>query len=514
MARSPLSKPRSLYHLLSPHCRQCHREPHLASSPNPTSALSADLLSLPETTPDHAPPQPPQSLILHTSSSFRASNSISRVSALSIADHTRSTIISLAKEILCLANDASSHLASLLESDPVRSIVRLSIDGFLLLQLLSLFKPRPRLALQIIYWRRNLPDSLPLTTEEYASAIALAGRAHNLSLAVKLFYESISTASDRILYNALMTAFMYNSELSHTISLFDKLKNETKFGPDSVSYNILLSLYSFNTLVNQMESVLRAMDSSGIPRTAQTYNILMCGYLRSKRWDEMERIFGSLKEPDVRICLLMLRGYAIAGRLEKMEKLYKLVKEHAQQRSLIWAMICAYSKVRGESSLRKIEELVRLIRAKEYFPHEHVVLIKFYAKEGSIDEMERLIVDAYKRNIVIRSVDVMRTIAAVYYKGGDVNRLDHFIKQAEKAGWSLCKDLYRCKMVLYSRLGRLREMCCVVDKMDSYWPMRDRYTLKVLYKGFSNAGRRLEMDMVIGLMFKCGFQFPREAVMQ
>lgn len=369
---------------------------------------------------------------------------------------------------------------------------------------------------QIIYWRRNLPDSPPLTTEEYASAIALAGRAHNLSLAVKLFYESISTASDRILYNALMTAFMYNSELSYTISLFDKLKNETKFGPDSISYNILLSLYSFSTLVNQMESVLSAMDSSGIPRTAQTYNILMCGYLRSKRWDEMERIFSSLKEPDVRICLLMLRGYAIAGRLEKMEKLYKLVKEevHAKQRSLIRAMICAYSKVRGESSLRKIEELVRLIRAEEYFPRDHVVLIKFYAKEGSIDEMERLIVDAYKRNIVIRSLHVMRTILAVYYKGGDVDRLDHFIKQAEKAGWSLCKDLYRCKMVLYSRLGRLREMCCVFDKMDSYWPMRDRYTLKVLYKGFSNAGRRLEMDMVIGLMFKYGFQFPREAVMQ
>ncbi|XP_078179242.1 pentatricopeptide repeat-containing protein At2g30780-like isoform X2 [Carex rostrata] len=467
MARSPLSRPRSLYYLFSPHCRLCHRDP------------TSSLLSL-EPTPDHAPPQPPHSFLLQSSSSCRASNSIPRASTLSTADHTRSTIISLAKEILCSPHDASSHLASLLESDSVRSIVRLSIDDFLFLQLLSLFKPRPRLALQIIYWRRNLPDSPPLTTEEYASAIALAGRAHNLSLAVKLFYESISTAHNCILYNALMTAFI------------------------------------FNTLVDQMESVLSAMDSSGIPRTAQTYNILMCGYLRSKRWDEMERIFSSLKEPDVRICLLMLRGYAIAGRLEKMEKLYKLVKEevHAQQRSLIQAMICAYSKVRGESRLKKIEELVRLIRAEEYFPHDHVVLIKFYAKEGSIDEMERLIVDAYKRNIVIRSVRVMRIILAVYYKGGDVDRLDHFIKQAEKAGWSLCKDLYRCKMILYSRLGRLREMCCAVDKMDSYWPMRDRYTLKVLYKGFSNAGRRLEMDMVIGLMFKYGFQFPREAVMQ
>lgn len=369
---------------------------------------------------------------------------------------------------------------------------------------------------QIFHWRRNLPDSPPLIAKEYASAIALAGRARNLSLAVKLFYESISTASHPFLYNALMTAFMYNGEITDTICLFDKLKKETKYGPDSVSYNILLSLYGFSTLVDQMESVLNAMDSSGIARTVETYNILICGYLRSKRWDEMERIFGSLKEPDASTQLLMLRGYAIAGRLKKMEKMYKLVKEdvHTRERSLIWAMICAYGNVRGQSSLKKIEELVGLVRAEEYFPHLQVFLIKVYAKEGSIDEMERLIVNACRNNTVISSISVMKTILSVYFKFGDVDRLDFFIKQAEKAGWSLCKDLYQCKMIFYSRLGRLREMCSEVDKMDLYWPVRDRNTLKILYKGFSNAGRRLEMNMVIGLMYKYGFQFPRGAVVQ
>jgi pentatricopeptide repeat protein len=369
---------------------------------------------------------------------------------------------------------------------------------------------------QIFHWRRNLPNSPPLTADDYASAISLAGRARNLSLAVKLFYESISIASGPILYNALMTAFMYNGEITTTLCLFDKLKKETKYRPDSVSYNILLSLYSFHILVDQMKSVLNDMDSSGIPRTVETYNIIICGYLRSKSWDQMERTFDSLKEPDASTQLLMLRGYALAGRLKKMEKMYKLVKEdvRTRERSLIWAMICAYRKAGGQSSLRKIQELVGLVRAEEYFPYLHVFLITAYAKEGSIDEMERLIVDAYKRNIVISSVRVMRTILAVYFKYGDVDQLDFFIKQAEKAGWSLFKDLYRCKMVLYSRLGWLREMCCEVDKMDSYWPVRDRYTLKILYKGFSNAGRRLEMNMVIGLMFKYGFQFPRGAVVQ
>ncbi|KAJ4805147.1 Pentatricopeptide repeat-containing protein [Rhynchospora pubera] len=466
---------------------------------------------------------PPKPLLLNplpsltSSCNPTSSNPISRnrISTLTTRRGSHSTVASLAKEILSSsANDLSPDLASLLESDKARSILRLSTNGSPFLRLLSLLKRRPLLALQVFDWRRNLRDSPPLIAEEYASAIALAGRAQNLSLAVKLFNESKSTAKGPILYNALMTAFMYNGEVKRAISLFHKLKKEKKYGPDTVSYNILLSLYGYHVLVDQMESVLRDMDSSGIPRSVVTYKMLMYGYLRSRRWKQMERIFDSLKEPDTSTRLLMLRGYTIAGKLKKMERMYELVKGevHAQERSLICAMICAYSKVGGDSSVRKIEELVKLVREEEYFPYLHIVLIKVYAKEGLLDEMERLIFDANKRNIVISSQHVMRTILALYFKSGDVERLDSFIKQAERAGWSLCKDLYRCKMILYSRLGRLTDMSCEVDKMDSYWPVRDRYTLKILYKGFSNSGRMWEMNMVIGLMFKYGFQFPQGAV--
>ncbi|KAJ3688386.1 hypothetical protein LUZ61_017550 [Rhynchospora tenuis] len=460
---------------------------------------------------------PLPSLTSSSSSRNASSNPISRnrVWTLTTPRRADSTVTSLAEEILSSStNDLSPDLASVLESDSARSIVHPSINGFPFLELLSLLKRRPLLALQVFDWRRNLRDSTPLIAEEYASAIALAGRAQNLSLAVKLFNESKPTANKPILYNALMTAFMYNGEVNRCISLFHELKKETKYGPDTVSYNILLSLYGYHILVDQMESVLRDMDSSGIPRSVVTYKILMCGYLRSRRWKQMERIFGSFKEPDMSTRLLMLRGYAIAGKLEKMERMYELVKGevHAQEMSLICAMIRAYSKVRCESSLRKIEELVKLIREEEYFPHLHIVLIMVYAKEGLIDEMERLIFDANKRNIVISSHRVIRTILSVYYKCGDVERLGSFINQAENAGWSLSKDLYRCKMILFSRLGRLTEMCCEVDKMDSYWPVRDRYTLKILYKGFSDAGRMWEMNMVIGLMFKYGFRIPQDAV--
>ncbi|KAJ1695312.1 hypothetical protein LUZ63_012010 [Rhynchospora breviuscula] len=394
-------------------------------------------------------------LLLHEKRSIPApSLFISRLSTLRLSPGRRATadprVTSLARKILSLDDDFSPDLESVLESNSARSMltVRNSTDtdtdtssnGSPFLHLLSLLKRRPWLGLRVFEWREKLRDSPPLIVEELASVIAMAGRAQNPLLACHLFnlYRPATiNINNPILYNVLMTAFMYNGLVDDTFSLFRELK-ETKYGPDTESYDILLSLCSYHILVEPMDAVLCDMDSSGIPRSVKTYKTLIHGYLRSRRWEQMEKIFDSLKEPDTSTHLLMLRGYALAGKLEKMEMMYQLVKRevHTQKRSLIFDMICAYSQVRGESSLRKIEELVKLVREEVDFPHLHIILIKAYAEKGLVDEM-RKICNAFNRNIVISSHRVMRTILVLYLKYGDVDCLDFFVEQAEKAGWDL-----------------------------------------------------------------------------
>ncbi|KAJ4805162.1 Pentatricopeptide repeat-containing protein [Rhynchospora pubera] len=326
--------------------------------------------------------------------------------------------MSLARKILSLDDD-SPDLESVLESKSARSLltVRDSTDTngspnrSPLVRLLSLLKRRPILSIRVFCWRRKLRDSPPIIAEELASAITMASRARNPLLAHKYFNIYKSLVNGRpFLFNVLMTAYMYNGDVEETFLLFYKLQRLTEYGPDTVSYNILLSLCSYRRLVQEMESVFYEMEIYGIPPSIKTYHILIRGYLRSGMWEQMESIFGSLKKPNTSTHLLMLRGYALAGKLEKMERMYELVKRevHTRGRSLIWAMISAYYKVGGESSRRKIIELVKLVGGEEhlYFPNLHMVLISVYSEEGLIDEVRRIF-DALNRNMVIGSHRVM-----------------------------------------------------------------------------------------------------------
>ncbi|XP_072961705.1 pentatricopeptide repeat-containing protein At2g30780-like [Typha angustifolia] len=445
-----------------------------------------------------------------------SSSSHSVTCGSSTADHLLSAVSSLAEDLFTAPEP--SDPSPILESRGAATFLRLSPDGSASLHLLSLLKSRPLLALEVFSWRRNLADSgIPLHPEEFAAAIALAGRARNISLATDLFNEAIVDAPKTCLYNALMTAYMYNGHILKTIAVFDDLERDTSCQPTIVSYNILLSLYGRHTLVDKMESVLHAVDESGIPRTVDTYNIVITGYLIGKMWDRMENTFREMEEgtvkPEVSTRLLMLRGYAFAGNLEKMERVYETVREEvkSRERALIRAMICAYCKSRDPDRILKIEELSKLMNEDEYRPWLHVLLIRVYAQEGMVDMMEQLIFQAFQRKTEVTTLRVVRSILATYFQLNAVDRLGRFIRQAEEAGWRLCRDLYHCKMVLHSRQNQLVEMHGVLDEMENYMVGRDKRTLLIMYKAYCNAGRRLEAETVLGMMWKHGFTFPQDA---
>lgn len=201
MTRTRLSRPRSLLYLFSRH-RRCHRDQHLASSASPISALAKDLLSLPDPTPDPVP---------------------------------------------------------LLESHSFPSLLRSSRDSSASIELFSLLKRRPLLALEVFSWRRKVatgPDPIPLSSEEYSKAITFAGRARNVDLAASLFYEAIVSFPEAALYNALMSAYMYNGMMRRCLAVFQSLKEDRRCKPSIVSYNILLSLFGRSLLVCEISSFI------------------------------------------------------------------------------------------------------------------------------------------------------------------------------------------------------------------------------------------------------------------
>lgn len=222
-------------------------------------------------------------------------------------------------------------------------------------------------ALEVFEMLRKQPFYQP-KEGTYMKLLVLLGKSGQPQRAHELFdamiEEGLEPTSE--LYTALLAAYCRSNLIDEAFSILKKMKELPLCQPDVFTYSTLIKACVDSAQFDLVESLYEEMYNRGIMPNTVTHNIVLSGYGKAGKNDEMEKILSSMLnnptcKPDVWTMNTILGLFGNKGQIAMMERWYEKFRDFGidPETRTFNILIGAYGKKRMYDKMSSVMEYMR-----------------------------------------------------------------------------------------------------------------------------------------------------------
>ena len=230
----------------------------------------------------------------------------------------------------------------------------------------------------------------------YIKLLVLLGRSGQPNRARELFDQMVEEELEPTseLYTALLSAYCRSGFIEDAFSTLEKMKTLPNCQPDVFSYSTLIKACVDSSRFELVELLYNEMDEREIFPNTVTQNIVLSGYGRAGKFDQMEKVLSGMLEsttckPDVWTMNIILSVFGNMGQIEMMERWYEKFRNFGvePETRTFNILIGAYGKKRMYDKMSSVMEYMRKLQ----FPwttSTYNNVIEAFADVGDAKHME------------------------------------------------------------------------------------------------------------------------------
>jgi pentatricopeptide repeat protein len=326
---------------------------------------------------------------------------------------------------------------------------------------------------------------LEFTEKEYASKLDLIAKLRGLQKAEQFLAHIPNSFKGELLYRTLLANYASLNNLRKTEETFNKMRElgfpitpfacnqllilykkidkkkisdvllmmeKENVKPSAFTYKILIDVKGLSNDIEGMSQIVETMKAEGIEPDHQTQAALARHYASAGLSEKTEAILKEIEGENLKenmwVCPTLLRLYAILGRADDVERIWKFCESNPRVEDCL-AAVEAWGKLKKIEEAEAIFEMMSnkwKLTAKNYS-----VLLKIYVRQKMLIKGKELIKKMGDSGCIIGPM-TWDSVVSLYVQAGEVEKADTVLQKALQQG--KMKPMFNTYMTLMEQYAR------------------------------------------------------------